>query len=204
MLIGHSPAMLQLIKVVTKVAKTDANILITGENGTGKEMFAQSIIMTASAGGCPLWLLIVLLFRNSFWKASCSVMYRGLLQERTGTERRDFLSWPTKEPFFWTKSERFHCRCRRNYCGFFRRGRLCGRGDSVIPVDIRILAATNQNLEQLAAERQFREDLLYRLDVLRINIPSLNQRREDISLLADSYMNARFLIYGLQMKQKHT
>ena len=59
-------------------------------------------------------------------------------------------------------------------------------GDSVIPVDIRILAATNQNLEQLAAERQFREDLLYRLDVLRINIPSLNQRREDISLLADS------------------
>ena len=61
-------------------------------------------------------------------------------------------------------------------------------GDSVIPVDIRILAATNQNLEQLAAERQFREDLLYRLDVLRINIPSLNQRREDISLLADSYM----------------
>ena len=65
-------------------------------------------------------------------------------------------------------------------------------GDSVIPVDIRILAATNQNLEQLAAERQFREDLLYRLDVLRINIPSLNQRREDISLLADSYMKRAF------------
>ena len=65
-------------------------------------------------------------------------------------------------------------------------------GDSVIPVDIRILAATNQNLEQLAAERQFREDLLYRLDVLRINIPSLNQRREDISLLADSYMRRAF------------
>lgn len=59
-------------------------------------------------------------------------------------------------------------------------------------MDIRILAATNQNLEQLAAERQFREDLLYRLDVLRINIPSLNQRREDISLLADSYMKRAF------------
>lgn len=64
-------------------------------------------------------------------------------------------------------------------------------GDSVIPVDIRILAATNQNLEQLAAERQFREDLLYRLDVLRINIPS-EPAQEDISLLADSYMKRAF------------
>ena len=73
-----------------------------------KRCSRQVSIMTASAGGCPLWLLIVLLFRNSFWKASCSVMHRGLLQERTGTERRDFLSWPTKEPFFWTRSERFH------------------------------------------------------------------------------------------------
>ena len=65
-------------------------------------------------------------------------------------------------------------------------------GDSVIPVDIPHPGGYQQNLEQLAAERQFREDLLYRLDVLRINIPSLNQRREDISLLADSYMKRAF------------
>ncbi|MFR3755364.1 MAG: sigma 54-interacting transcriptional regulator [Enterocloster sp.] len=98
-----------------------------------------------------------------------------------------------KGTLFWTRSERFHCRCRRNYCGSFQEREIMRvGGDSVIPVDIRILAATNQNLEQLAAERQFREDLLYRLDVLRINIPSLNQRREDISLLADSYMRRAF------------
>ncbi len=124
-----------------------------------------------------MWLLIVLLFRNSFWKASCSVMYRGLLQERTGTERRDFLSWPTREPFFGRNRRDFTAAAGETTAGSSGEGDYAGRGDSVIPVDIRILAATNQNLEQLAAERQFREDLLYRLDVLRINIPSLNQRR---------------------------
>ena len=126
---GESPVMISTVETARRYSRTSSNILLIGQSGTGKEMFAQSIHNDSSAGGCPLWLLIVLLFRNSFWKASCSVMYRGLLQERTGTERRDFLSWPTKEPFFWTKSERFHCRCRRNYCGFFRRGRLMRVGE---------------------------------------------------------------------------
>lgn len=65
-------------------------------------------------------------------------------------------------------------------------------GDSVIHVDIRIIAATNQNLESLVRNNQFREDLFYRLDVLRINIPPLNQHREDIPLLVSRYMNRNF------------
>ena len=96
------------------------------------------------------------------------------------------MSWPTKEPFLDEIGEISLTLQAETTAGPSGEGDYAGRGDSVIPVDIRILAATNQNLEQLAAERQFREDLLYRLDVLRINIPSLNQRREDISLLADS------------------
>ena len=65
-------------------------------------------------------------------------------------------------------------------------------GDSVIHVDIRIIAATNQNLESLVQNNQFREDLFYRLDVLRINIPPLNQHREDIPLLVSRYMDRNF------------
>ena len=65
-------------------------------------------------------------------------------------------------------------------------------GDSVIHVDIRIIAATNKNLESLVRSNQFREDLFYRLDVLRINIPPLNQHREDIPLLISRYMNRNF------------
>ena len=65
-------------------------------------------------------------------------------------------------------------------------------GDSVIHVDIRIIAATNKNLENLVKDHLFREDLFYRLDVLRITIPPLNQRREDIPLLAADYMGKNF------------
>ena len=184
--------MISTVETARRYSRTSSNILLIGQSGTGKEMFAQSIHNDSQRRRMP------------FVAVNCAAIPEQLLESElfgyapgafTGAHRdgkAGLLSWPTKEPFFGRDRRDFTDAAGETTAGPSGEGDYAGRGDSVIPVDIRILAATNQNLEQLAAERQFREDLLYRLDVLRINIPSLNQRREDISLLADSYMRRAF------------
>ena len=140
---GESPVMISTVETARRYSRTSSNILLIGQSGTGKEMFAQVSIMTASAGGCPLWLLIVLLFRNSFWKASCSVMHRGLLQERTGTERRDFFELAHKGTLFLDEIGEISLTLQAKLLRVLQEREIMRvGGDSVIPVDIRILAAT--------------------------------------------------------------
>lgn len=190
---GGSPVMMSTVETARRYSRTSSNILLIGQSGTGKEMFAQSIhnysqrrrmpFVAVNCAAIPEQLLESELFgyapgaftgANKDGKAGLfELAHKGtLFLDEIGE-----ISLPLQAKLLRVLQER----------EIMRVG-----GDAVIPVDIRILAATNQNLEQLAAEHRFREDLLYRLDVLRINIPSLNQRREDISLLADSYMSRAF------------
>ena len=154
MIIGHSPVMMKLIKVVTKVAKTDANVLITGENGTGKEMLAREI-------------------------------HR--LSLRSGREMVNVDMGAVSESLF--ESELFgHER------GAFTDARL--GSNRKIPVDIRLIAATNRNLPEMVAQSLFREDLFYRINTIQIEIPPLRNRREDIALFVDYFLKKYTDLYG--------
>ena len=190
---GESPVMISTVETARRYSRTSSNILLIGQSGTGKEMFAQSIHNDSQRRRMP------------FVAVNCAAIPEQLLESElfgyapgafTGAHRdgkAGLFELAHKGTLFLDEIGEISLTLQAKLLRVLQEREIMRvGGDSVIPVDIRILAATNQNLEQLAAERQFREDLLYRLDVLRINIPSLNQRREDISLLADSYMRRAF------------
>ncbi len=144
MLIGHSPAMLQLIKVVTKVAKTDANILITGENGTGKEMLAREIHRLSSRNTRQLLSVDMGLSANRSLRVNSSdtnVERLLMLMKAVRVNSKP----PMVVRFLWMKSEISLLHCRLKLLTVLQNRNITRIGSNkVIPVDIRLISATNK------------------------------------------------------------
>jgi len=185
---GESPAMQELWRMVEKVAATDANILITGENGTGKEVVAREIhrlsprsdevCITVDMGAVAETLFESELFghvKGSFTDAKAD--RAGKFEAANGgtlfLDEIGNLSYPLQAKLLNVLQSRQVIRVG---------------GNTPIPVDIRLLCATNRNLADSVARGEFREDLLYRINTIKIEIPPLRKRREDIPLLADFFL----------------
>jgi len=180
-IINNSPQMKKIVEMSKKIATVDSNILIGGETGTGKEMFAQSIhhasaranrpFVAVNCAAIPEHLLESELFgysAGSFTGASKEGK-RGLFEiAHSGTL---FLDEISELPYsFQGKLLRVLQE---------REIRRIG-DDKIIPVNIRIIAATNKDLQEMVSENKFRKDLYFRLDILEISIPPLRERKEDI------------------------
>ena len=181
--------MQQVFKTIGQVAATDATALITGESGTGKELAARAIYhhsdRAAPSHSSPS---TAPRFPNSCWKANCSATRRARSPARPvqrigkfeqcnhGTIFLDEIGDMT--PATQTKI------LRVLQSGTFERV----GGNQPIQVDVRVIAATNKPLEAAVAARQFREDLFYRLNVVRIHLPPLRDRRDDIPLLVNYFL----------------
>ncbi len=187
-IIGRSAAIQEVIERVVRVAPTDATVLITGESGTGKELVARALHVGSRRGEEPFvpvncaaiteTLLESELFghaKGAFTGASRA--RRGLFEEaHGGTLFIDEIAETT--PGFQAKLLRV-----------LQDGELRRVGESTpIQVDVRVIAATNQDLRRAIAEKRFREDLFYRLAVVPIRIPPLRERREDVPLLAAHFL----------------
>jgi two-component system response regulator HydG len=187
-IVGRSPAIQEVIERIVRVAPTDATVLITGESGTGKELVARALHVGSRRGEEPFvpvncaaiteTLLESELFghaRGAFTGASRA--RRGLFEEANGgTLFIDEIAETT--PAFQAKLLRV-----------LQDGELRRVGESTpIQVDVRVIAATNQDLRRAIAERRFREDLFYRLAVVPIRIPPLRERRDDVPLLAAHFL----------------
>ena len=187
-LIGKSTKMQRVYELVEKVSQTKANILISGESGTGKELVAKAIhynsarkdrsFVTLNCGAIPENLLESELFghmKGSFTGAIANK--RGLLEmSESGTLFMDEigeLSLPLQVKLLRVIQER----------DFKRVG-----GTEDIKVDVRIISASNQDLQQKVAQGGFREDLFYRLNVIQIKLPPLRERKEDIPLLLNHFV----------------
>jgi len=187
-LIGKSPPMQRVYDLVEKVSQTKANVLITGESGTGKELVAKAVhynstrkdrsFVTLNCGAIPENLLESELFghmKGSFTGAIANK--RGLLEmAENGTLFMDEigeLPLPLQVKMLRVIQER----------EFKRVG-----GTEDIKVDVRIISASNQDLQQKVALGTFREDLFYRLNVIQIKIPPLRERKEDIPLLVNHFV----------------
>jgi len=187
-LIGRSPAMQMVLDAIRLVAPTDATVLITGETGTGKELVARAIHALSGRAAAP------------FMAVNCASLAEGLLEsELFGHVRGAFTG------------------AVRDHIGLFRAADggtilLDEIGDispalqhrllrilqekeltpvgAVRPtrVDVRVIAATNADLRAAVAERRFRDDLFYRLNVFRIELPPLRERRSDIALLVEHFL----------------
>ena len=187
-LIGKSPKMQRVYELVEKVSQTKANVLITGESGTGKELVAKAIhynsdrkdqsFVTLNCGAIPENLLESELFghmKGSFTGAIANK--RGLLEMAAGgtlfMDEIGELPLPLQVKLLRVIQER----------EFKRVG-----GTEDIKVDVRIISASNQDLQQKVAQSSFREDLFYRLNVIQIKLPPLRDRKEDIPLLVNHFV----------------
>jgi nitrogen regulation protein NR(I) len=194
-IIGRSGAMQQVFKLIGQVAGTDATALVTGESGTGKELVARAIyhhsnrstqpFLAVNCAAIPEQLLESELFgheKGSFTGATNQRVGK-FEQCNHGTIFLDEIGDMT--PATQTKI------LRVLQSGTFERV----GGNSPIQVDVRVIAATNKPLEAAVAAKQFREDLFYRLNVVRIPIPPLRERPDDIPLLVNYFLekNAREL-----------
>jgi two-component system nitrogen regulation response regulator GlnG len=188
-IVGRSEPMQQVFKLIGQLAASDATALITGESGTGKELVARAIyhhskrseqpFLAVNCAAIPEQLLESELFGHERGAFTGATMQRvGKFEQcNRGTLFLDEIGDMT--PATQTKI------LRVLQSGTFERV----GGNQPLKVDVRIIAATNKPLEQAVAARQFREDLFYRLNVVRIHIPPLRERREDIRLLVNYFLS---------------
>src|SRR6266567_3895363 len=187
-IVGRSEPMQQVFKLIGQLAGSDATALITGESGTGKELVARAIyhhsnrnqhaFLAVNCAAIPEQLLESELFgheRGAFTGATLQRIGK-FEQCNMGTLFLDEIGDMT--PATQTKI------LRVLQSGTFERV----GGNTPLKVDVRIIAATNKPLEEAVAARQFREDLFYRLNVVRIHIPPLRERRDDIRLLVNYFL----------------
>jgi two-component system response regulator HydG len=187
-IIGQSPAMLNLLETVAQVAPSEATVLIAGESGTGKELIAGAIHFNSHRKDGP------------FVKLNCAAITETLLESElfghekgafTGAERRKegrFFQAHGGSLFLDEVSEMSLTMQVKLLRVLQEREFTRVGGENSIKVDVRMIAATNKNLQDLISSGAFREDLYYRLNVVDLAIPPLKKRREDIPLLAQHFL----------------
>jgi transcriptional regulator with PAS, ATPase and Fis domain len=187
-IIGQSPSMQQFFEMIRKVAPTKSNVLITGESGTGKELVAHAIHSLGSQNGAR------------FLAVNCSAIPESLLEsELFGHKKGSFTSAIADKKglfecarggtLFLDEIGHMPMSCQVKLLRAVEHRQIIPVG-STEPVDInlRLIAATNKDLAHEIKEGQFREDLYYRMNVVGIRLPSLQERKEDIPLLVDHFI----------------
>ncbi|MCQ2604885.1 MAG: sigma-54 dependent transcriptional regulator [Spirochaetia bacterium] len=187
--IGKSPKMRKIMETVEQVAATRASILLTGESGVGKEVIADTIHNFSDRRNKP------------FIKVHCAALSESLLEsELFGHEKGAFtgavarkkgkFELADKGTIFLDEIGEINQNVQVKLLRIIqeRQFERVG-GEETVKVDVRIISATNRNLAEEVEKGNFREDLYYRLNVVNINIPPLRERKEDIMLLATSFMN---------------
>ena len=184
---GESSAMQQLRTLIEKVATTNANILITGENGTGKEMLAREIHALSPRSAESMISVDMGAITESLFESELFGHVKGSFTDRTGKfEAADRSSLFLDE----IGNLPFHLQAKL-LTAIQQRSIVRVGSNQSIPVDIRLICATNRNLQEMVDKGLFREDLLYRINTIHVEIPPLRKRKEDIVPLAERFI-ARF------------
>jgi len=188
-IVGVSPAMQQIFKAVAKVAGTDLTVLLRGESGTGKELIAKAVHENSRRNARP------------FVPVNCAAIPRELMESElfghekgafTGavSARRGRFEQAAGGTVFLDEVGDMDLSLQTKLLRVLQERRIERLGgEGSIPVDVRIVAATNQDLEAAVARRTFREDLFYRLNVVSIHLPPLRDRREDIPALVMHFLD---------------
>jgi len=188
-IIGRSPAMLKVFDLVDKVSKSNASVLISGESGTGKELVAKAIHFNGPRKNFP------------FISINCGAVPENLLEsELFGHEKGAFTSADAakaglmeaahKGTFFLDEVGEAPLSIQIKLLRVLQEREFTRVGGTLpIPVDIRIVSATNRDLMKAVKGKEFREDLFYRLNVIPMRLPPLRERREDIPLLIEHFLD---------------
>lgn len=197
MIIGHSPVMMKLIKVVAKVAKTDANILITGENGTGKEMLAREIHRLSLRSSREMIGVDMGAVSESLFESELFGHEKGAFTDARESRPGKFEA-ASGSTLFLDEIGNLPLALQPKLLAAIQNREITRLGSNRrIPVDIRLIAATNRDLPEMVRLSLFREDLFYRINTIQIEIPPLRNRREDIPLFIEYFLKK----YSTQYKR---
>ena len=197
-IVGESEAIKHVKEMIEKVAPTDARVLITGENGTGKELVARWLHEKSER------------VQNPFVEVNCAAIPSELIEsELFGHEKGAFTSAHKQRKgkfeqahggtIFLDEIGDMSLSAQSKVLKALEEKKISRVGsDKVIEVDVRILAATNKNLKEEIQQNNFREDLYHRLSVILIHVPSLNERVDDVPVLADYFIELICNEYGIQ------
>jgi len=188
-LVGRSAPMRELLTRLVRVAPTDVTVLITGESGTGKELIARAIHVNSKRSSRP------------FVPVNCAAISETLLESElfghvkgafTGAVklRQGLFEEASGGTFFFDEIAETTPAFQAKLLRVIQEHEIRRVGDNAsIPVDVRVIAATNRDLKQAIAEKRFREDLYYRLNVVPLHAPPLRERKEDIPLFAQHFIS---------------
>ncbi|WP_418699131.1 sigma-54-dependent transcriptional regulator [Bacteroides sp.] len=185
---GNSGIMQQLHLLVEKVATTDANILITGENGTGKEMLAREIHSLSPRRQQEMVSVDMGAVTESLFESELFGHMKGSFTD-AHTDRAGKFEAANHSSLFLDEIGNLPYHLQAKLLTAIQRRSIVRVGSNTpIPIDIRLICATNRNLSDMVAKGEFREDLLYRINTIHLEIPSLRDRTEDIIPLAERFI----------------
>ncbi len=199
-MIGNSEPIMKIKEMIARVAPTDARVLITGENGTGKELVARWIHEQSNRNASPLI------------EVNCAAIPSELIEsELFGHEKGAFTSAVKQRigkfemahngTLFLDEIGDMSLSAQAKVLRALQENKITRvGGEKEIPVNVRIIAATNKDLQKEIEKNNFREDLYHRLSVIVIHVPSLNDRKDDIPLIADYFMEQICEDYKMPMK----
>jgi DNA-binding NtrC family response regulator len=202
-IVGESPAIQEVLDTIDRVAPTEARVLITGENGTGKELVAKWLHAKSNRATAPLVEL------------NCAAIPAELIEsELFGHEKGSFTSAIKQKKgkfevahggtLFLDEVGDMSLSAQAKVLRALQEHKITRvGGDKTISVDVRVIAATNKDLKEEIKEKNFREDLYHRLSVIVVNVPPLSERKEDITLLVNKFLLDIAQEYGAPPKQIH-
>lgn len=202
-IVGESSAILEVLDTIDRVAPTEARVLITGENGTGKELVAKWLHAKSNRATAPLVEL------------NCAAIPAELIEsELFGHEKGSFTSAIKQKKgkfevahggtLFLDEVGDMSLSAQAKVLRALQEHKITRvGGDKTINVDVRVVAATNKDLKQEIQDKNFREDLYHRLSVIVIQVPPLRERKDDIPLLVNKFLQDIAQEYGAPAKQVH-
>ncbi|MBI3182831.1 MAG: sigma-54-dependent Fis family transcriptional regulator [Myxococcales bacterium] len=186
-LVGRSPALLEVYKQVARAAATNVPVLITGETGTGKEQVARSLHQRSLRANGPFIPVDCGAISESLMESELFGHAKGSFTGASGA-RRGLFEEASEGTLFLDEIGDVGPKVQAQLLRALQEGEIRRVGESsAVKVNVRVVAATNKDLRQLVEEDRFREDLLYRLDVVHLILPPLRERSEDIPLLVEHF-----------------
>ncbi|MBC8147621.1 MAG: sigma-54-dependent Fis family transcriptional regulator, partial [Bacteroidetes bacterium] len=197
------PIMQNVLTTVAKVAKTDANIMILGENGTGKELIARAIHRSSNRSKEVFINVDLGAISESLFESELFGYKKGAFTDAK-EDRAGRFETANKGSIFLDEIGNLSVALQSKLLSVLQSRKVTRIGSNKeIPIDVRLLFATNMPLYQMVKENKFRQDLLYRINTVELHLPSLRERVEDIPLLVEYFLNIYCKKYKMPVKRLH-
>lgn len=198
-IIGKSKALEEVLSTVKRVSRTGASVLITGESGTGKELIAEAIHLNSLRRNQPFVKVNLGGISQTLFESEMFGHKKGAFTDAV-TDRKGRFELADKGTIFLDEIGELDLSCQVKLLRVLQEQTFEPLGESrPRKVDVRVVCATNANLEQMVREHTFREDLFYRINLITVHLPALRERREDIPLLAAHFVESRCQTDGLPL-----